>query len=327
MRAHRLPRPPQQPPRLARRARGLVRAAGFALALAPAVARAEDPNAHAEGLFAEGRALLERGNFAEACPILESSQALEPAVGTLLNLALCYEKLGRSASAWAAWRDAALLAERTHDPQARQALARKRAAALEGTIPHIVLKVTDPELVGLAVTKDGAPLDRGSWSTDLVVDPGVHTFTASAPGKRAWTSSVKVDGAASVELVVPPLDDVPAASPPPTPPAPPPVPPPTPLRTAGWIATGAGVATAIVGIAFGLSAKSQFDQTATHCTDTFCDAQGSADRHDAVVHGNVATGVFVGGLVVAAGGAVLWILGAPRPTGAKGMRADGAFVF
>src|SRR5262249_38113298 len=55
----------------------------------------------AEGLFDQGRAAMQRGDFAQACGLLERSQRIDPAVGTLLYLAECYEKSGRTASAWA----------------------------------------------------------------------------------------------------------------------------------------------------------------------------------------------------------------------------------
>jgi hypothetical protein len=53
---------------------------------------------------------MNEGNFAEACPKLSKSQALDPQVGTMLNLALCYQSLGETASACGWWRDAAAAA-------------------------------------------------------------------------------------------------------------------------------------------------------------------------------------------------------------------------
>ena len=78
------------------------------LALSAGSARAQSQTADqaaAEILFQEGIHLLDEKKFAEACPKLEESVRLERAPGALLNLAACYEGLGKTASAWAlCWR-------------------------------------------------------------------------------------------------------------------------------------------------------------------------------------------------------------------------------
>src|SRR5688572_13616735 len=55
----------------------------------------------AEALFNEARTLMDRSDFSAACPKLEQSWNLDPATGTAFNLALCFEKAGRLASALA----------------------------------------------------------------------------------------------------------------------------------------------------------------------------------------------------------------------------------
>lgn len=51
--------------------------------------------AQAQAAFQEGRRLLMAGSMLEACAKFEESNNLAPALGTLLNLAVCEEKAGR----------------------------------------------------------------------------------------------------------------------------------------------------------------------------------------------------------------------------------------
>ena len=80
--------------------------------LLSAAARAEEPpdgakKAAAQALFDEGKRLMDAGQFAQACPKFADSEKLDPGVGTLLNLGVCYEKNGQTASAWATYKEAA----------------------------------------------------------------------------------------------------------------------------------------------------------------------------------------------------------------------------
>lgn len=63
------------------------------LAAAPATRAEGDPAA--DQLFDEGRALITSGQVAAACAKFEASLARDAALGTLLNLGLCWEQLGR----------------------------------------------------------------------------------------------------------------------------------------------------------------------------------------------------------------------------------------
>ena len=72
-------------------------------ALAQSSASAAE-KATAEAMFESGVELMRQNSFKEACPKLEMSQRIEPTVGTLLYLGECYERLGRTASAWVTFK-------------------------------------------------------------------------------------------------------------------------------------------------------------------------------------------------------------------------------
>lgn len=82
----------------------------------------------AESLFREGRDAVKRGDYAVACPKFQESQRLDPAIGTLLNLALCEERWGRISEARLHFRE--VLASSDLDEQ-RRAIALEHAAALD----------------------------------------------------------------------------------------------------------------------------------------------------------------------------------------------------
>ena len=78
------------------------------VALAPTVARAQVVDAAAaDALFQKGREAADKGDFATAAAKFAESQRLDPAPGTLLNLADCEEHLGQTASAWEHYKRAA----------------------------------------------------------------------------------------------------------------------------------------------------------------------------------------------------------------------------
>src|SRR5689334_12967515 len=98
-------------------------------------------SAEAEALFRDGRALIRRGKLAPGCDKLAASERLETSVGTLLNLGDCREKLGKLASAWAAFRKAEAMARRAGSDDKRQAEAERRARQLEPKLSNLEIRV------------------------------------------------------------------------------------------------------------------------------------------------------------------------------------------
>src|SRR5688572_12295677 len=106
--------------------------------------------AAAEALFEEAVLLMDKGEALPACPKLEESQRLDPAVGTLLYLGACYEKLGRTASAWATFTEAAYAAKDAGQGD-RELIASQNAARLRPLLARLVVEVLARQTEGLSV--------------------------------------------------------------------------------------------------------------------------------------------------------------------------------
>lgn len=168
----------------------------------PAAASADTGAATAHSLFLEARAAMEKGDYEAACPKLEESMRLDPAVGTQLNMADCYERVGKVGSAWAGFLDAASMAKSSHQPD-REKLARARAKALEPRLPKLVIDADASAEPGMEVLRDGMNVGSASWGSALVVDPGAHDVVASAPGKMSWRTVVDAKEGQTTRVTVP----------------------------------------------------------------------------------------------------------------------------
>lgn len=287
------------------------------LVRAPAAAQAGGTKAAAEALFDDGRKLMSSGQYADACAKFEASQALDPGVGTSLNLADCYEKLGRSASAWAQFRET-LSAARKAGSADRERIARQRIEALEPKLSYLTVITWKGQEV--EVTRDGTLLEPAVLSTPIPVDPGEHTISASASGKRAWSTKVTVgDNADRVSVSVPILaDDSPAlasaassasddlatsGSPPSDKPrseADGSI-----QRSMGIVAAAVGVAGVATGAVFGIKAASTWNDAKSSCKPT-CDEKAHTLSQEASQSGTISTVAFIAGGAAVVAGAVLW---------------------
>ena len=248
-----------------------VLCSSLALALPARLAHAQSAtdSATAESLFNEALAMLANKKPAEACPKLEASQRLDPGVGTLLYLADCYQQMGRTASAWGTFREAAYMAKDRKDD--REGVAVDSAKGLEPKLSYLTVEVTAAPGVTLEIKRDGKIISDALWNTAIPVDPGAHTVEASAPGKKPWSTSFNIaDGPRQESVVVPKLEDAPVA-----PDAPPPVPlsaPPAELpqgsstqKTAGWVLLGVGSAGLITGGILALLARGDDKSANAEC--------------------------------------------------------------
>lgn len=180
-------------------------------AFAPS-AHAQSDSAAARALFAEARRLMEDERYEQACPKFEESLRLDQGMGTQFNLAHCWEKLGRSASAWALFLDVAAAARAANQPQ-RESAARERAMVLESKLTRLSIDVPEAS-PGTQVKRDGQEVRKASWGTGVPVDPGKHVVRVSAPGKQTWSDEIEVPAASRTFTVsVPALPDAPIERP------------------------------------------------------------------------------------------------------------------
>lgn len=182
------------------------------ISLAPlSWAQGANDKAAAEALFDEGVKLLKDGKYEEACRKLETSQRVDPGIGTLLYLGECYKKAGRTASAWATFREAASKAEAAGETERARAGA-KRANEIEPSLSKVTLSMSEEsmEIEGLVVKLGNLPVNRALWGTAVPVDPGELKVVVEAPGYESWETTITVEGAGSAQtLTVPALQKLP----------------------------------------------------------------------------------------------------------------------
>jgi len=322
----------------------LVAALVATLAVA-APAAAQSRKAAAEASFRKGKALIAAGKVADACSEFEASQKLDPQMGTEYNLALCYEKLGKLASAWVDYTELA-----AKDSNAgRRADSAKRAKRLEPRLTKMTIKVAQT-MPGLKITQDGADVTF-LVGVETPIDAGTYQFKASAPGYIDWTDRIQLTGEGkSTTVEVPVLDKVQpggGAEPPPagggtqvgpvdkTPaggldkePAPVVHASASPGKTRkilGISVGGAGLVAVGVGLVFGSQAASLNNDAKDVCggdvsmcaPGSLAEAQGDID--DARSKANVSTALVGVGLAAVAGGVILYLT-APKAAPAEHAR-------
>lgn len=268
----------------------------------------------AELLFRQGLTLMKSDRCRDAIPLFTKSQQTDPAAATLLNLATCYDRIGKTASAYLTYQQAA------------------RAAVLEGKLDlqqHADLAITalTPTLTRLRVVPLGDSTARivrvnGVAVSDLnepiLLDPGETVIEASVPGREPWRRTLSTPAEGSLLVIeVPELRSAPIAPPRQ---APPPQSVPHRARVVTdargsqidvrpWIilSTGVGLAGLASSAAFALSASAKHNDSNAYCVGRSCTKEGLELRGDARDRADLATWSFGFGLVSLATAGVLWL--------------------
>jgi len=290
-----------------------------------------DQAAQAKQLFEDGRKDAAAGKYQEACDTFSKSYALDPAVGTELNLGDCQEKLGHLAVAWHLFDDAA---KRDNDAD-RIKYARGRAATLAPKLAAVIIKLPDPSAVGLVVKVEGNPVPPAAEITTMV-DPGDQVVEVDVPGGPSETRPVHANAGQTVTVDFGAPVAVHHDEPPPQVPEGP-----EPERrhsrvVMGEAIMGVGGAALVTGVVIGLVARSKYDGAfPTHCTNMshpICDPSGYSTTSDAISLANVGTVAGIVGIAGIVAGGVVWytapkdIVVAPVASGqAAGISVSGTF--
>lgn len=263
---------------------------------------AASKDARAEQLFRSGEKKFDTGDYAGACDDFSESLKLGSKLGTLLNLALCHETIGKPVTAWTEFSHAAAWAAQNNQRD-RYEFALQHIRALETKLPRVLLQLPQDEPVG-ALDLDGEPLPEQQWYLPLFLDPGEHRLGVSAPGKERTAVAFRVTASPNEQIVyIPRLAE-----------APPPPRAPAPRHTRDPSRKSIGIA----GLTFGAAAIA--------AGATFGVLAITGDERDPEVkqRATIATIGFVSGIALAAtGGFLLWtsprgqaFAAAPRPGGA-----------
>jgi hypothetical protein len=289
---------------------------------------AQADKARADRLFEDGRKYLAKKEFALACTAFEQSQEADPAIGTELNIALCYEQWGDQhvVAAYHAYQEAERLATAKKDARAK--LARKKVADLEQKLPHLQVMLPSDADTNAVILLDGKEMDRATLGQDMLVEAGDHTVEARVPGAPPNLQKVHLALAAREHVQV----DVPKVTLVVTPNGAPPPPPPPPKkiveRKTGRLYGGIALA-GLGGVSLGVAsyvaviARSDYNDAIASCPSSTCTSKSSYNAtQDAISHANTAT--IVGGVgVVAAAVGVYLILTSHGEVSAAPMAGQG----
>lgn len=288
---------------------------------------APDQKAAAEALFDKGLGLLKQGEYAQACAYLEQSQAVERGIGTMLYLAECYEKLGRTASAWALFREASSAAQAEGQAERAQAGA-ARAGQLEPQLARLAVLVPPAAQVpGLEILRNGTQVGSPVWGVMVPVDPGPQRIEARAPNYEAWSHTESVARGGQLSVTVPPLaasaNPQPAAAGPVVPESPAPAPAAAHAATERPASTGStqrtiALVTGAVGVVglglgsyFGVRAASKNSDAHDACPSRLCSTEGFQLHEQAQDSATLSNVFVIGGAALLGTGIVLYLT-APR---------------
>jgi hypothetical protein len=272
----------------------------------------------AQRAFDDARDLFRAERFEEACAKFSLSQQLDPKLGTLLNLALCHEKVGHYALATSEFHDARALAL-DEGKQDRVEVADKHMEALAVHLSALVIHVAEAQRQTVELKLDGSAVNRSALDSEIPIDAGRHQVQAVVRGRAPFAEWVTCKAKEVCQVTVPEL------SPEPVQPTPPSIVQETahPGRTVGFVLMGLGVVSVGVGVGTGATALSLRSKAEGLCAQNRCD-EGERENSRGLTFAWVSNITLVAGALSLAGGIALavldpWSRGPVRATG-NGLR-------
>ncbi|HXS16168.1 MAG TPA: hypothetical protein VN764_03215 [Polyangiaceae bacterium] len=246
--------------------------------------------AAAEMLFQKGRDAMAESDFDAACQFFIESLALDAAVGTVMNLAVCEEERGRYTASWERWHQALRLLSPDDD---RVIFADQKLDAVAQKLAYLTVRLPPGAPQGLTVRRDGIPLGSGSLGEELPADPGDHVVTVESPNYETRTFSISLESGDHETLVVmqgnqkkkpraKSNDNVQAR------------------RVGGYAALGVGAGGAILAVVSAVLLPAQDQKVEDNCPNKQCNETGDK----AVAEARTLLALNTAGIVVAGVGAV-----------------------
>jgi hypothetical protein len=251
-----------------------------------------------EVIYTAGVEAMKAGKFADAAAKFLEVRRIKPdSTAALIGLSQCYEKLGKTASAWARYKELSVELKKKNKLDDAAAAAQS-AADLEKVLSRVQINAAT-DTPGLIVRMDNEEVPKAVLGTPVPVDPGQHVLEATAPGYEVWQTTVTVGDKNDTRTVsIPGLTAKPVPA--------------NHLRTAAWAVGGVGAAGLVVGGVFGGLALSGKSKLTDLCANNTCTTQEGKDaRAAANTKALVSTVGFAAGGAALATGIVLFVLSRP----------------
>lgn len=148
--------------------------------------------------FEEGSKAFAAAHYDQALKAFQASMELEPSPNTRFKMAKCYVALGKTASAYMAFKRAAQEAQDRVNATGEKRFLPTRdaalieAAALESKVPKLTLVVPSDVPEGFTLLVDGSPMPQSLWALAIETDPGTHQIVAEGPRLKRFTQTVEL---------------------------------------------------------------------------------------------------------------------------------------